>query len=206
MAFLEWRREVAGMEENNVSLAISPFEKNLEVWKQLWRVIEKSDLLVQIVDGRNPYFFYSADLNTYISEVEGKKDFMLLINKADYLSEGFREHWSTYFNEHNVNHIFFSALVSQAELDEEEDEEDEEEVEKVEPEKPEFNINTSRVYNREDLLSLLNQESKRKNKPVTVGMIGYPNVGKSSVINVLCGRKRVGVAAMPGKTKHFQTL
>lgn len=39
-----------------------------------------------------------------------------------------------------------------------------------------------------------------------VGMVGYPNVGKSSVINVLCGRKRVGVASMPGKTKHFQTL
>lgn len=37
-------------------------------------------------------------------------------------------------------------------------------------------------------------------------MVGYPNVGKSSVINVLCGRKRVGVASMPGKTKHFQTL
>ena len=31
-------------------------------------------------------------------------------------------------------------------------------------------------------------------------------MGKSSVINVLCGKKRVSVAAMPGKTKHFQTL
>lgn len=39
-----------------------------------------------------------------------------------------------------------------------------------------------------------------------VGTVGYPNVGKSSLINVLCGKKRVGVAAMPGKTKHFQTL
>jgi large subunit GTPase 1 len=39
-----------------------------------------------------------------------------------------------------------------------------------------------------------------------VGMIGYPNVGKSSVINVLCGEKKVGVAARPGKTKHFQTI
>ena len=36
-----------------------------------------------------------------------------------------------------------------------------------------------------------------------VGTVGYPNVGKSSLINVLCGRKRVGVAAMPGKTKNF---
>lgn len=39
-----------------------------------------------------------------------------------------------------------------------------------------------------------------------VGTVGYPNVGKSSVINVLCGVKRVGVANRPGKTKHFQTL
>jgi len=29
----------------------------------------------------------------------------------------------------------------------------------------------------------------------TIGMVGYPNVGKSSVINVLCGSKKVGVAA-----------
>ena len=41
---------------------------------------------------------------------------------------------------------------------------------------------------------------------LNVGTVGYPNVGKSSLINVLCGKKRVGVAAMPGKTKHFQTL
>ena len=39
-----------------------------------------------------------------------------------------------------------------------------------------------------------------------VGTVGFPNVGKSSVINVLCGIKRVGVANRPGKTKHFQTL
>ena len=39
-----------------------------------------------------------------------------------------------------------------------------------------------------------------------VGTVGYPNVGKSSLINVLCEKKRVGVASMPGKTKHFQTL
>jgi large subunit GTPase 1 len=36
-----------------------------------------------------------------------------------------------------------------------------------------------------------------------VGTVGYPNVGKSSVINVLCGKKLVGVANRPGKTKHF---
>lgn len=41
---------------------------------------------------------------------------------------------------------------------------------------------------------------------MVVGTVGYPNVGKSSVINVLMGIKKVGVASLPGKTKHFQTL
>jgi len=57
------------------------------------------------------------------------------------------------------------------------------------------------------LLKILNQKAKSLNRDSTtklmVGTVGYPNVGKSSLINVLCGRKRVGVAAMPGKTKHF---
>lgn len=41
---------------------------------------------------------------------------------------------------------------------------------------------------------------------VTVGFVGYPNVGKSSTINALVGEKRTGVTSTPGKTKHFQTL
>uniref|UniRef100_A0A7S1TM16 G domain-containing protein n=1 Tax=Erythrolobus australicus TaxID=1077150 RepID=A0A7S1TM16_9RHOD len=39
-----------------------------------------------------------------------------------------------------------------------------------------------------------------------VGMVGYPNVGKSSTINAIMGHKRVAVSATPGKTKHFQTF
>lgn len=41
---------------------------------------------------------------------------------------------------------------------------------------------------------------------MTVGLVGYPNVGKSSTINALFGRKKTPVAATPGRTKHFQTL
>lgn len=74
LAFLEWRRDLAAIEEGNVTLAITPFEKNIEVWRQLWRVIEKSDLLLQIVDARNPYFFYSEDLEKYIQEVNESLD------------------------------------------------------------------------------------------------------------------------------------
>jgi len=56
-------------------------------------------------------------------------------------------------------------------------------------------------------MALLKKKAKELNRNydnrLMVGTVGYPNVGKSSVINVLCGRKRVGVASLPGKTKHF---
>lgn len=77
-------------EEKNENLLISPFEKNLEVWKQLWRVVEKCDVLVQIVDGRNPMLFRCPDLEKYVKEVNPNKRNVLLINKADLLSENQR--------------------------------------------------------------------------------------------------------------------
>jgi ribosome biogenesis GTPase A len=35
-------------------LTLTPFERNIEVWRQLWRVVERCDVIVQIVDARDP--------------------------------------------------------------------------------------------------------------------------------------------------------
>lgn len=48
--------------------------------------------------------------------------------------------------------------------------------------------------------------SQHANPKLMVGLVGYPNVGKSSTINSLLGAKKVSVSSTPGKTKHFQTL
>lgn len=85
-SFLDWRRGMAQLEDEE-GLLLTPYEKNLEVWKQLWRVIERSRLVVQIVDARNPLLFRSADLEKYVKEVDPQKKNLLLINKADFLTE-----------------------------------------------------------------------------------------------------------------------
>jgi len=90
------------------------------------------------VDARNPFFFYSKDLERYIEEVgEGAKKFLLVINKADYLTEELRVYWSKYFSEKKVDHIFFSALIEQEKMEQEvsDDEEAEEEQEEEHEEK-----------------------------------------------------------------------
>merc|ERR1712127_991299 len=41
---------------------------------------------------------------------------------------------------------------------------------------------------------------------IMLGMVGHPNVGKSSLINAIMGEKVVSVKATPGHTKTLQTL
>jgi len=52
-----------------------------------------SDILLQIVDARNPLFFRSPDLESYVREVGEGKRFIIILNKADLVNEANREEW-----------------------------------------------------------------------------------------------------------------
>ena len=173
-------------------------------------------------------FFRCPDVEEYVKELDPRKENILLINKSDLLSDKIRNAWNDYFNSLGVNHIFFSAKKEQEKIDN--DRIDEEEA--IKSNEEDLRHNTPKIFTRKNLLEALKlimfkikqmkSESenvepshhddkssvKTKHNPnlVTIGMVGYPNVGKSSVINVLCKKKLVGVASQPGKTKHFQTL
>eukprot|EP01119_Soliformovum_irregulare_P017599 TRINITY_DN5255_c0_g1_i1.p1 TRINITY_DN5255_c0_g1~~TRINITY_DN5255_c0_g1_i1.p1 ORF type:complete len:494 (+),score=152.16 TRINITY_DN5255_c0_g1_i1:677-2158(+) len=225
-SFLEWRRKLAELEMNE-KLVMTPFEKNIEVWRQLWRVVERSHVVVQIVDGRNPLLFRSLDLEAYVASSGTKKN-ILLVNKADLLTVEQRTAWADFFDESNVkNYAFWSANREQKKLNEQKAREHLESLGEAlpeqEPVRDEQDEGDSRVtlLNRDDLLDYLASftdllgdapatpsdiSSVNYHTKLQVGMVGYPNVGKSSTINVLMASKKVAVAATPGKTKHFQTL
>ena len=291
-----------------------------------------SDVVVQIVDARNPLIFRCEDLERYVKEVDQNKINLLLINKSDFLTERQRLTWLKYFESLNVKVVFWSAAIAAEEIlpnideleeelkrtrtdsyqsqstdngslehkqngddsdldDIEEDEEDEgenkivnkfniladeksededdeeeeeeetssnneseEELEKTketfEEEKPKSDSNLEKVVekietkpdekvttdindnitkklndlnlsdeekakckilSKEELIDLFKNIHKHvvdKAKPgfTTIGLVGYPNVGKSSTLNALLQTKKVAVSETPGKTKHYQTF
>jgi large subunit GTPase 1 len=110
-AFLKWRRGLAQLQENQ-DLLMTPFERNIEVWRQLWRVIERSDLVVQIVDARNPLMFRSADLEAYVKDVDPRKENLLLINKADMMTYSQRMAWAEHLKRAKIAYKFFSASLA----------------------------------------------------------------------------------------------
>ncbi|KAL9235404.1 hypothetical protein vseg_010163 [Gypsophila vaccaria] len=210
-SFLTWRRGLAKLEENE-KLVLTPFEKNLDIWRQLWRVVERSDLLVMVVDARDPLFYRCPDLEVYVKEVDEHKRTMLLINKADLLPYEIRLKWAKYFNDHGILFLFWSAKAATAALDGKNLDST-----GIDDTTQETDDSDTKIFGRDELLARLQFEAEeitrlRKsgsnaNSPsVTVGFVGYPNVGKSSTINALVGQKRAGVTSTPGKTKHFQTL
>ncbi|NP_001403960.1 large subunit GTPase 1 homolog isoform 5 [Mus musculus] len=278
--FLKWRRQLVRLEEEQ-KLILTPFERNLDFWRQLWRVIERSDIVVQIVDARNPLLFRCEDLECYVKEIDAAKENVILINKADLLTAEQRFAWAVHFEKEGVKVIFWSALAETDHLngdlkeevdsvagdtnktesesssldaneiphrdlislseesasdsgdskyedcqeDEEEDWQTCSEEDSVPEEEEGCNAdsetqnrknaenqqvnNDSYLVSKQELLELfkkLHTGKKVKDGQLTVGLVGYPNVGKSSTINTIMGNKKVSVSATPGHTKHFQTL
>lgn len=306
-AFLMWRRGIAELEAGNRDLKVTPFEKNLEVWRQLWRVVERCDICVQIIDARNPLLYYTEDLVKYAAEHVPHRPVLLILNKSDFLTDPQRLAWAKYLRSRNIRFVFYSAFASQAEVDEKAHElsalgqlegcvpvselcharrveverlandmatcwgdqstssgsgSDKKETTDVAASAVSASegdvvwgdggagiddgalpttststssasaselsvrddsalIRQSRVLDRAELLHALssvchsfglNAQDRHAGR-VCIGMVGYPNVGKSSVINSLLGVARashgivrVGVSSTPGKTKHFQTI
>jgi len=71
-----------------------------------------------------------------------------------------------------------------------------------------FHASVNNPFGKGSLLSLLRQLARMRSDKqyISVGLVGYPNVGKSSVINTLRSKKVCNVAPIPGETKVWQYI
>ncbi|KAF5288228.1 hypothetical protein FQA39_LY03996 [Lamprigera yunnana] len=89
------------------------FELNLETWRQLWRVLEMSDVILFIVDIRFAGLMFPPSLYDYVSKTLNK-DFILVLNKIDLAPTELVVAWKVYFQEKypKLHILLFTTLPS----------------------------------------------------------------------------------------------
>lgn len=144
------------------------------IWNELFKTIDSSDVLLMVLDCRDPLGTRCRTVEKYIAENAPHKHLVFVLNKCDLVPSSVAATW----------------------------------VRVLQKEKPTcaFRASVSNPFGKGSLIALLRQFSglHSDRKQISVGLIGYPNVGKSSVINTLRGKKTCNVAPIAGETKNWQ--
>lgn len=235
---------------------LSYFDLNLDTWRQLWRVLEMSEIITIIVDIRHPLFHFPPVLYDYIIK-DLNKMVVIVLNKIDLVSASLVIAWRSYLesrypevvivpfasyagmktksNGKRVGNLHMAAdgakrfmleiekLVGPGKVDftswkekiqkdcneiVEEDEHNSEAEDICEDDEDTFGTEAlkkaQQIRDKND--TGYYSEERYKDGILTIGCVGHPNVGKSSFMNALIGKKVVSVSRTPGHTKHFQTI
>lgn len=183
-------------------------------------VIKKADVLLEVVDARFPDETRNSDIEREIARLN--KPLIIVINKCDLVSKEKLEKTKARFSKiaptifisskdrsgtTMLRHqILASARKNSAKSPERKDsdrgtDKDRGSDKGTEGEKyngENFNKGNSNEKN------LDGKNSRKEKSEILVGTLGYPNVGKSSVINGVTGRHRASTSAVSGHTKGVQ--
>jgi len=145
-------------------------------------VIEKLDLIdivFEVIDARIPYSSKNKDIDNMVKN----KKRILVMTKIDLCDMNVTNNWVKYYKNLGYEVILVDLINKK---------------------------NIKEIFNVTDRISLeLNETRKKKGlKPrkTRVLILGIPNVGKSTLINTLVGKKATNVGNKPGVTKHLEWI
>merc|ERR1712063_231380 len=157
---------------------LSMFEKgqSKRIWGELYKVIDSSDVIVQVLDARDPIGTRSKHIEDHLKNDRKHKQLIFVLNKCDLIPTWATARWVRVLSKEFPTLAFHSSITN--------------------------------PFGKGALIQLLRQFSilHKDRKQISVGFIGYPNVGKSSVINTLRSKKVCKVAPLPGETKVWQYI
>ncbi|KKA22863.1 GTP-binding family protein, partial [Rasamsonia emersonii CBS 393.64] len=146
------------------------------IWNELYKVIDSSDVVVHVLDARDPEGTRCRSIEKYIREEAPHKHLVFVLNKCDLVPTKVAAAWVRHLSKEYPTLAFHAS------------------------------INNS--FGKGSLIQLLRQFSSlhSERRQISVGFIGYPNTGKSSIINTLRKKKVCNVAPIPGETKVWQYI
>jgi ribosome biogenesis GTPase A len=133
-------------------------------WFRVKKVIDRANLVLEVLDSRDPLGTKSNELEILVQRY-GKKS-LLVLNKTDLVPRNVIHRWIKYFESEN----YFVCPV-----------------------------NAKRRNDIKHLKKAILRISGGRR--ITLAVVGYPNVGKSTLINGLKGRYAAETSPMPGFTK-----
>ncbi|XP_058054913.1 nucleolar GTP-binding protein 2 [Anopheles bellator] len=146
------------------------------IWNELHKVIDSADVLLQVLDARDPMGTRSKYIETFLRKEKPHKHLFFILNKVDLVPIWVTQRWVALLSKEYPTIAFHASLTH--------------------------------PFGKGALINLLRQIGKLHvdKKQISVGFIGYPNVGKSSVINALRSKKVCKVAPIAGETKVWQYI
>lgn len=146
------------------------------IWGEFFKVVDCSDVILHVIDARNVPGTRCTMIEKHIAKNASHKHLIFILNKIDLVPNWVAKRWAG-------------------------------ELAAVRPTIA-FHASMTHAFGKGALINLLRQFGKLHSdkKHISVGVIGYPNVGKSSVINTLISKKSCKVAPVPGETKIWQYI